>query len=485
MSNYTELDLNFIGGNWTTGTSEEVIEVTGPYTQEKLLTIQAASKEDVDKAYESAKKHQVKWAKTGPYEKAEIIRKAIRIVEDRKEEFSDWLIKEAGSTIAKANLEIDLVIAQMRLAAELPFQMEGIINQSMIPGKKNYLLRKPVGVVGVIGPFNFPMNLAMRSVAPALATGNAVVLKPGHQTPVTGGTLLAKIFEEAGLPEGVLQVVHPKISEIGDYFYEHPVPQLISFTGSDTVGKQIGEVAGRLVKETILELSGNNAMVVLDDADMDKAVNGAVYGRFMHSGQICMAINRIIIDESRFEEFTEQFVAKVKELKVGDPRDEETIIGPLIEESAVEDLLEAVEEAKKDGAEILLEGERDGNVLSPIVVKGTNDVATARDEMFGPVVTLIPAKDDEHALELANDTEQGLSTAVTSEDEKRAFAFAERMEAGMVHINDQSVNDEPYIAFGGEKESGIGRFGREHSLNEFTTWKWISVQEEDREYPTD
>jgi aldehyde dehydrogenase (NAD+) len=448
-------------------------------------TVRAASAEDLDKAYESAKRHQKEWEKVSPFEKAGIIRKAIKIIEDRKEEITDILVKDAGSTIAKAQFEIDIVIAVMHLSAEFPFQMETIVNQSMIPGKKNYVQRKPVGVVGVIGPFNFPMNLSMRSVAPALATGNAVVLKPGHQTPVSGGNIIAKVFEEAGLPKGVLQVVHPKISEIGDGFYEHPVPDLISFTGSTGVGKQIGEVCGREVKETILELGGNNAMVVLDDADIETAVKGAIYGRFMHSGQICMATNRIIVDESVYDEFAEKFVEKTKDLKHGDPTQEGTLIGPLIDGGEVDRLLDEVEKAKSEGAEVLLEGKREGNVLTPFILKGTNDMTTAQNEMFGPVVTLIPAKDEAHALELANDTEQGLSGAVSSSDEKRAFAFAEKMETGMVHINDQSVNDEPYIAFGGVKASGLGRFGREHSLDEFTTWKWISVQEEPRQYPFD
>ncbi|MCC5895827.1 MAG: aldehyde dehydrogenase family protein [Alkalibacterium sp.] len=485
MNKYENLNLNYIDGEWVKGTSSEVIESIDPYTEEVYATVQAASLDDLDKAYKSARKHQKEWEKTGPFERAAIIRKAIKITEERKDEITDMLVKDAGSTVAKAQLEIDIVIAIMHLAAEFPFQMETIVNQSMIPGKKNYLIRKPAGVVGVIGPFNFPMNLSMRSVAPALAAGNAVVLKPGHQTPVSGGNVIAKLFEEAGLPKGVLQVVHPKISEIGDAFYEHPIPDVISFTGSTGVGKKIGEVCGREVKKTILELGGNNAMVVLDDAEIDTAVSGAIYGRFMHSGQICMATNRIIIDESVFDEFADKFVKKAQSLKHGDPTQEGTLIGPLIDGDQVDRLLDEVEKAKDEGAEVLLEGKREGNVLTPFVLKGTNDMSCAQTEMFGPVVTLIPAKDEAHALELANDTEQGLSGAVSSSDEKRAYAFAEKMETGMVHINDQSVNDEPYIAFGGEKASGIGRFGREHSLDEFTTWKWISVQEEPREYPFD
>lgn len=483
MEKYKDLNRNYFGDGWKEGTSEKVIESINPWTDEVYATLQAASKDEMNDAYTVAEKKQVEWEKTNPFQRAEIIRKAVKIIETRKEELIDILVQDSGSTLAKAEFELSIVTAIMNLAAEYPFKMETVVNQSMIPGKTNYMIRKPVGVVGVIGPFNFPMYLSMRSVAPALATGNAVVLKPGSQTPISGGSVLAKIFEEAGLPEGVLQVVHLKTSEIGDRFYSHPVPDLISFTGSTEVGKQIGEAAGRTVKETVLELGGNNAMVVLDDADIETAVNGAIFGRFMHSGQICMATNRIIVDEAIIDDFSEKFVKKTKTLKYGDPEDEQTLIGPLIDGKAVEDLLDQVKQAKDNGAEILLEGKREGNILTPTIIKGSNDLNTAQNEMFGPVVTIIPAKNEEHALELANDTEEGLSGAVTSADEKRAFAFAEKMETGMVHINDQSVNDEPYIAFGGEKSSGLGRFGREHSLDEFTTWKWISIQEKPRKYP--
>ncbi|SFC74749.1 aldehyde dehydrogenase (NAD+) [Alkalibacterium subtropicum] len=485
MDKYERLDMNYINGDWRKGKSQKVIESVDPYTEKIYMKLQVASLDDLDEAYESAESHQKGWAETNPFQRAAVIKKAIQIMKNRKEEIVDILVKDAGSTIAKAELELDITLSVMQLAAGFPFQMETIVNDSMIPGKKNHLIRKPLGVVGVIGPFNFPLNLAMRSVAPALAAGNAVVLKPSSQTPVSGGNIIGKVFEEAGLPKGVLQVVHPKSSEIGDAFYLHPVPDMISFTGSTAVGKKIGEVAGREVKKTILELGGNNAMVILDDADIDRAVKGAIYGRFMHSGQICMSTNRIIIDESIFDAFAEKFVDTARSLKHGDPTEKGTLIGPLISGDEVERLLEEIEKAKSEGAEVILEGKREGNVLTPAILKGTNDMTTAQHEMFGPVVTLIPAKDEAEALELANDTEAGLSGAVSSENEKRAFAFAERMETGMVHINDQSVNDEPYIAFGGEKQSGIGRFGREHSLDEFTTWKWISVQEEPRDYPFD
>lgn len=235
---------------------------------------------------------------------------------------------------------------------------------------------------------------------------------------------------------------------------------MISFTGSTAIGQRIGEAAGKQVKETILELGGNNPLIVLDDADIDEAVKSAVFGSYYHSGQICMALNRIIVDESIFEEFAEKFVAASKQLKSGDPNENDTINGPMISSSEVDRVQEAAEKAvEEEGASYLLEGQRKGNIITPIVLKGTNKTYTACNEMFGPIMTLIPAQNEDEAIAMANDTPEGLSSAVYSKDIKRAEKVAERVEAGMTHINDQSVNDEPYIYFGGEKYSGIGRFG--------------------------
>lgn len=278
-------------------------------------------------------------------------------------------------------------------------------------------------------------------------------------------------------------MVVPDISEIGDAFVEHPIPRMISFTGSTGVGRHIGELCGRNIKKVVLELGGNNAFVVLEDADIERAVKGAVFGKYMHSGQICMAVNRIIVHQDIYEEFTKKYIELAQKIKVGDPHDEKTLIGPLINQKAVKRLLGEVEKAKAEGAEILLEGSVDGNVMTPYILKGTNETSTAKNEMFGPVVTIIPVADEEEALRVANDTEFGLSGSVHSQDLEKAMGFAERMETGMVHIHDQSVNDEPLVAFGCEKASGLGRFGGEWSLDEFTTFKWISIQEEKRQYP--
>jgi len=484
--NYNNLQLQYIDGKWCKGDSKEQITSINPYTEETYVSFPAASEKDVDEAYKSAQKAQKKWTKINPYQKHEIIRKAADLLQERKEEIIDILVQDSGSTRVKANQEVEATISIIRLAETMPFKMETIENESMIPGKKNKLMRNPLGVVGVIGPFNFPLYLAVRSVAPALATGNAVVLKASSSTPVSGGSFIAKLFEEAGLPEGVLQYVLPKSSEIGDGFFGHDIPKMISFTGSTAIGQRIGEAAGKQVKETILELGGNNPLIVLDDADIDEAVKSAVFGSYYHSGQICMALNRIIVDESIFEEFAEKFVAASKQLKSGDPNENDTINGPMISSSEADRVQEAAEKAvEEEGASYLLEGQRKGNIITPIVLKGTNKTYTACNEMFGPIMTLIPAQNEDEAIAMANDTPEGLSSAVYSKDIKRAEKVAERVEAGMTHINDQSVNDEPYIYFGGEKYSGIGRFGREQSLAEFTTYKWVSVQEEYRNYPSD
>ena len=483
MERYQNLNLNYINGTWRAGGSDQNIVVSNPYQGDELAVFQAATLEDINEAYEAAAAKQQAWADVNPYQVNAIMNHAVQIMKDRYEEIIDLLVREAGSTILKAHIELDSCIGVTARAAIYPFHMETQVSRSLIPDKMNYTIKKAAGVVGVIGPFNFPMFLAMRTVAPALAAGNGVVLKPASTTPITGGTLLAKIFEEAGVPAGVFSVVVPKTSEIGDGFYSHPIPDVISFTGSTDVGKRIGEIAGRGVKKTMLELGGNNAIVVLDDADVDYAVRASVFGRFLHSGQICMSANRIIVDQSIFDEFAEKFVALTKTIKVGDPAAQGTLVGPLINESGAKRVVDWVEKAREEGAEILLEGKREGAVVYPYVIKATNDTWTARQEVFGPVANLIVAQNEADALRLANDTAAGLSGAVHTSNKERGFQFAKGWKTGMVHINDQSVNDEPGIAFGGEKSSGIGRFGREITLDEVTTYQWVSDQTIQRNYP--
>lgn len=483
MSNYSKLTKNYISGEWRDGTGNTELKVDNPYTGEVIGQFKTASIDDINEAYESARKAQIEWAKVNPFERSSIMEKAVHLFQSRRDELVDLLITESGSSFIKANVEIDFVIAITREAASFPLRMGGEIIPSLVAGKENRLYRKPVGVVGIIGPFNFPMYLSHRSVAPALATGNGVVLKPDSQTPVTGGTILASIMEEAGIPKGLFNVVVPNRKEVGDIMMEHPIPRVISFTGSTEVGKHIGEICGRLIKKPILELGGNNALIVLEDADIDRAVNSALFGKFMHNGQICMSLNRIIVHEKLYDEFVEKFVNLTKKVKVGNPADKDTLIGPLINKRSIERILGDIETAKTQGAQVVLEGKVEGNVLHPYILTGTNDVATAQNEMFGPVATIIKCKDEEDAINIANDSPYGLSGAVHAGSVERGVEVAKQIVTGMIHVNDQSVNDEPLIAFGGEKDSGIGRFGGIRSLHEFTTEQWISVQSEERESP--
>lgn len=304
-----------------------------------------------------------------------------------------------------------------------------------------------------------------------------MVLKPHQNTPIVGGSLVAKIFEDAGLPGGLLNVVITDIAEIGDAFIEHPVPKVISFTGSDKVGRHVATVCASHFKSVVLELGGNSALVVLDDADIDYAVDAAVFSRYVHQGQVCMAANRVLVDRSIADEFTEKFVAKVKTLKVGDPSDPRTIIGPVINSSQADSITGAVDQAIAEGATALVRGATTDNLVEPTVLTDLPaDSAILRQEIFGPVALLVTFDGEEEAVSIVNDTPYRLSGAVHTADVERGVAFAKQIDTGMFHVNDGTVHDEPLVPFGGEKHSGIGRLNGETTVDAFTTQKWISVQ---------
>ena len=342
---FTDLAQQYIDGEWRPGTGSWDIIDFNPYDDEKLASITIATVDEVDQAYRAAARAQKQWAATNPYARRAVFEKALRLIEEREAEISEAIIAELGGTRLKAAFELHLAKEFLREAVHLALAPEGRIIPSPVDGKENRVYRVPVGVVGVISPFNFPFLLSIKSVAPALALGNAVVLKPHQNTPIVGGSLVAKLFEDAGLPAGLLNVVITDIAEIGDAFIEHPVPKVISFTGSDAVGRHVATVCARLFKRSVLELGGNSALVVLDDADIDYAVDAAVFSRYVHQGQVCMAANRVLVDRSVADEFTEKFVAKVKTLKTGDPRDPETVIGPVINSSQADAVSGVVEQA--------------------------------------------------------------------------------------------------------------------------------------------
>ena len=482
---YDNFDLQYIAGEWIKGQDNGINADTNPFNGETLVKIQQASEQQLDDAYQAAQAAQQEWAKTTPAKRAGLLYKVVEILDKRQNEIVDWLIKESGSTRIKAMIEFGSARAITLEAATFPNRVHGEIRPSNTPGKENFVYREPVGVVAVISPWNFPLHLTQRSIAPALALGNAVVLKPASDTPVTGGLLLAKIFEEAGLPKGLFSVVVGAGSEIGDAIVTHDIPSFVSFTGSTAVGKHIGELAncGDFIKSVALELGGNNPFVVLADANLDNAVKAAVFGKFLHQGQICIAINRIIVEDAIYEEFVERFVAHVKTIKVGDPSDENTAIGPIINQDQLDSLKDKIVKAKKEGATMVLGGEIEGQLVPPhIFTDVTADMDLFRNEIFGPLVGIIRAKDEDEALKLANDTEYGLSSSIFTQDMERGLRFARGIKAGMTHVNDITVNDESIVPFGGEKNSGIGRFNSEWVLEEMTRVHWVSYQHQPRNY---
>lgn len=314
------------------------------------------------------------------------------------------------------------------------------------------------------------------------------MVKPASDTPVTGGLLFAKILEEAGLPAGVLSVIVGAGSEIGNAFVTHSIPRVISFTGSTRVGRNIARLAaeGPMLKRLELELGGNGPFVVLNDADLGQAVEAAVFGKFLHQGQTCMSVNRFIIDDRVHDEFLERFVDRVRQLKVGDPNASDTMIGPIINESQLNGLNRRIHDAIASGAQKIVGDAAQGLVLPPHVFSQvTNQMPLAQTESFGPIAPIIRASNEADALNIANDTEHGLAAAVFTQDVERGSRFAQQLESGMAHINDQPVNDLPYNPFGGEKNSGVGRFNGVWSISAFTTDQWITVQHIPRRYPFD
>lgn len=483
---YQDLHLQSLAGQWRDGSSDVEQAVIDPYTGKTLVSIRLANEQDLDAAYRKAAEAASDWADTPPAQRAALMHRAVAIFDRRKEEIVDWLIHESGSTRLKANIEWGSARAITLEAAGMPARAQGGTLGSDVPGKDNLVYRRPLGVVGVISPWNFPLHLSQRSVAPALALGNAVVIKPASDTPITGGLLIARIFEEAGLPKGLLSVIIGPGAEIGDSFVSHPVPAMISFTGSTPVGQNIGKIAtgGQHIKRVALELGGNSPFVVLGDADVEQAARAAVFGKFLHQGQICMAINRIIVDDMRYDEFVERFVVHTRKLKVGDPALRDTVIGPIINKRQLEGLKIKISRAREQGATVLLDGSVEGQLMWPHVFGDvTPDMDISVNEIFGPVAGIQKARDEQHALELANGTEFGLSSAVFSGDQARALRFARQVQAGMTHVNDMPVNDEAHLPFGGEKNSGLGRFNGAWAMEEFSTVQWVSVQREPRQYP--
>lgn len=477
-------DALYLDGEWIPAGDRDRIDVENPATRTTATTVPSGTEADVDDAYAIAEDAQAAWAQRPPQERAAIVTDACERLGEYADDLATLFAVECGGVQLKADFEIQLAQGTMEVGAGLAMRDGGRRTESVTPGKENLLVREPAGVVGVITPWNFPLYLSSRVVAPAIALGNSVVLKPDEHTPLTGGLVLAKVFEEAGLPAGVLNVVPGYGHEIGDHFSAHPIPAVMSFTGSSEVGRGVGQRAVGSYTEPALELGGNNAHIVLEDADLERATDAGAFGSFTHQGQECISINRHLVHESLYDEYVAGLAERAERLPIGAPWEEGTLVGPVINESQRDKIVGFVEESVERGATVEAGGIHDGLFVEPTVLSGvTGDMPVACNEHFGPVAPVIPFETDEEAVRLANDTEYGLSGSVHSTDVDRARDVADAMETGMVHINDQPLNDEPHVAFGGVGASGMGRYNAEAILRKFTRTKWISIQREPREFP--
>jgi acyl-CoA reductase-like NAD-dependent aldehyde dehydrogenase len=477
----------YIDGEWVPTTDNTFYEDFNPYTGEVFARVASGRRADANRAIEAAAAAFPAWSHSLPSERQSLFLKAADILEKKKDQVINVLAEETGCTFGFASFQAGFTPGLLREAASQVHQTNGEIIPADLPGAFYMAIRQPVGVIAGIGPWNAPLILSLRSICMPIAYGNTAVLKPSTESSVAGGVLIAEVFDQAGFPKGVMNLVTNgpgKSGEIGDEFIENPKVRRITLTGSSAVGRQLAEKAGRHLKRVAMELGGQNPMIVLRDADIDYAVNAAAFGAFLHQGQICMSTRRIIIEKQVAASFTEKLVRKVSGFKVGDPKDPQTIIGPIINKHQLEDIRKSVESAVRDGAKVLCGAKTEGLCYYPTVLSHVKPGSPfSYEETFGPVLSIVEAEDEEQAISIANETPYGLSASVFTQDFNKGFAIAERIESGIVHINDQTVHDEPQVPFGGLKDSGWGRFGGRSGLEEFTELRWISMQRSPRHYP--
>jgi benzaldehyde dehydrogenase (NAD) len=470
-------------GGWIRPSGGDVA-VLEPATGDELGRVGLADASDIARAGAAAAKAQVEWARLPFEERAAVLRRAGLLFERYAAEIEGWIVRETGAIPPKAALETHIAANECFEASALPSHSLGDILPS--PSRRLSMARRvPVGVVGVISPFNFPLILSIRSVAPALALGNSVVLKPDVRTPISGGFSIARVFEEAGLPEGVLHVLPGGVAA-GEALVADPHTRVISFTGSTAAGRRVGEAAGRHLKRAHLELGGNNALIVLDDADLDRALSAAAFGSFMHQGQICMTTGRHLVHSSIADEYVARLASKAEALPVGNPATGQVALGPLIDAGQRDRVHALVEASVAAGARLAAGGTYEGLFYRPTVLDNVTPQTPAyADEVFGPVAPVARFSTLDEAAELAAASSYGLSLGILTDDVLKGLELAERIPSGIVHINDQTVGDEAHAPFGGVKDSGTGsRFGgAAANVEAFTDGQWVTLQREITQYP--
>ncbi|MFN3146402.1 MAG: aldehyde dehydrogenase family protein [Paracoccaceae bacterium] len=474
----------YIGGEWRP--SARTFDDVNPSDGSIFAKAPEGGRAEARAAIEAAQRAFPAWSALPFHERAHAMLKIADVWERRAPDFVAAAQSEGGGWFGKGMFEAGYVAEVFRAAAGVCYGPIGEVLPSE-HGKVSTAVRYPMGVVSVISPWNMPGILTSRGFAFPMAAGNTIVLKPSEDTPYAGGLFFAEVLEEAGIPAGVFNVVtcsRDNVQEMGDELVENPLVKGISFTGSTPVGRQIAARAGAHLKKACVELGGKDSLIVLEDADMDRATSAASFGSFMHQGQICMSVEKVLVQESVYPEFLRRFVERAARLKTGNVADKSNVIGPMINDRQVARVKHQIEDALAKGAKLALGGTvRDRFVEPTILTNVTPDMAVWQDETFGPVAVVVPFRTDAEAIALNNDTEYGLSAGIITADEDRALAMAARLETGMCHVNCSSINDEPHVPFGGTKASGVGRHGGRWSMETFTETRWITLDRGGRPFP--
>lgn len=474
-----------IGGRFVGAASGRTFDRLDPYTGAVASRAPASDVVDVKAAVAAAANAFPGWAKIGPGQRRRMLMKAADMLEARTDEFARIMIAETGGTAPWAGFNTTLAAGVLREAASMTTQIQGDVIPSDKPGTLSMAIRRPAGVCVGIAPWNAPVILGTRAIAMALACGNTVILKASEACPGLH-LLIGRAFSDAGFPDGVVNVITnapEDAARVVEALIAAPEVRRVNFTGSTKVGRIIGELCGRHLKPALLELGGKAPMVVLDDADIDAAVNGAIFGAFANMGQICMSTERIIVDAKIADEFVAKLAARASKLPAGDPRGH-VVLGSLVSPEAASKMAEFIDDAVGKGAKLVAGGNRHGSVVDATLLDHvTPGMRSFEEESFGPVKPIIRVKDDAEAIRIANETEYGLSASVYSSNLQRAMAVAEQIESGICHINGPTVHDEAQMPFGGVKSSGYGRFGGKSAINEFTDQRWITVENPHQHYP--
>jgi benzaldehyde dehydrogenase (NAD) len=474
----------FVSGAFARPVDGGTIEVRDKASGEIFATAGLAGEADVDRAVAAGRAAQPEWAGRTYADRAALLRQVAAVLSSRAEPLRELIMRETGCIGGKADYEIGAAVSELTEAAALASRATGEMLPSGHAGRFSLSERLPVGLVGVITPWNFPLVLGMRVIAPAIALGNVVLLKPSPETPVSGGLAIAELFEAAGAPAGVFQVLPGDVA-VGERLVTHPDVAMIHFTGSTAVGREIARTAGGLLKKVSLELGGNNALVVLDDADLDQATMIGAWSTFHYQGQTCITAGRHIVQRAVADDYVAGLAARADAITVGNTVTEAVGLGPMINSRQLDRAKAMLDEAVAEGAKVVAGGTVDGPFFRPTVVTGVSRQSRLwTEEIFAPIAPVLVVDGDEEAVDVANDTPYGLVNSVLSGDPYRGVQVARRLRAGMVHVNDATPQDEALAPFGGVGQSGLGgRSGGDSNIEEFTQLRWLTVNPGPAHYP--